>query len=71
LGAAGHSHRTGAGGAGPGSQGPPNAAIAARLLITEKAVDKHINNGFRKLDLVVSAEDNRRVLAALAYRDSK
>ena len=53
------------------AEGRTNAAIAARLFVSEKAVDKHITNVFRKLDLVVSAEDNRRVLAALAYRDSE
>lgn len=49
------------------AEGRTNAAIAARLYISEKAVDKHINSLFRKLNLPNSAEDNRRVLAALAY----
>lgn len=49
------------------AEGRTNAAIAARLYISEKAVDKHINSVFRKLDLTASAEDNRRVLATLAY----
>jgi len=49
------------------AEGRTNAAIAAQLYVTEKAVDKHINSVFRKLDLAMSAEDNRRVLAALAY----
>jgi DNA-binding NarL/FixJ family response regulator len=49
------------------AEGRTNAAIAARRFITEKAVDKHLTSIFRKLDLPASAEDNRRVLAALAY----
>ena len=49
------------------AEGRTNAAIAAALFVTEKAVGKHINNVFRKLDLVESADDNRRVLAVLAY----
>jgi DNA-binding CsgD family transcriptional regulator len=49
------------------AEGRTNAAIAGRLYISEKAVDKHINNVFRKLGLTASAEDNRRVLATLAY----
>jgi DNA-binding CsgD family transcriptional regulator len=49
------------------AEGRTNAAIAARLYISEKAVDKHINGVFRKLGLTASAEDNRRVLATLAY----
>lgn len=49
------------------AEGRTNAAIAARLFITEKAVGKHINNVFRKLELPESADDNRRVLAVLAY----
>jgi DNA-binding CsgD family transcriptional regulator len=52
------------------AEGRTNAAIAARLFITEKAVDKHINNLFRKLNLTASGEDNRRVLAALAYHET-
>jgi DNA-binding NarL/FixJ family response regulator len=44
-----------------------NAAIAAKLFVTEKAVSKHINNIFTKLDLPPSDDDNRRVLAVLAY----
>jgi DNA-binding NarL/FixJ family response regulator len=49
------------------AEGRSNAAIAARLFITEKAVGKHTNNIFSKLGLPPSADDNRRVLAVLAY----
>jgi DNA-binding NarL/FixJ family response regulator len=49
------------------AEGRSNAATAARLVITEKSVSKHINNIFTKLDLPPSADDNRRVLAVLAY----
>jgi DNA-binding CsgD family transcriptional regulator len=49
------------------AEGRTNAAIAARLYISEKAVDKHINSVFRKLELDRSTQDNRRVLATLAY----
>jgi DNA-binding NarL/FixJ family response regulator len=49
------------------AQGRSNAGIAGTLVVTEKAVGKHINNVFRKLDLTESADDNRRVLAVLAY----
>jgi DNA-binding NarL/FixJ family response regulator len=49
------------------AEGRTNAAIAAKLFVTEKAIGKHINNVFRKLELVESADDNRRVLAVLAY----
>jgi DNA-binding NarL/FixJ family response regulator len=51
------------------AEGRSNAAIAGRLSITEKAVAKHINNLFAKLDLPMAADDNRRVLAVLAYLD--
>jgi DNA-binding NarL/FixJ family response regulator len=47
--------------------GRSNAAIAGRLFVTEKAVSKHINNIFTKLGLPPSDDDNRRVLAVLAF----
>ena len=37
-----------------------NLAIATRLVITEKAVSKHTNNIFTKLDLWQDTDDNRR-----------
>ncbi|GAA4588963.1 response regulator [Actinoplanes octamycinicus] len=49
------------------AQGRSNAAIATQLGVTEKAVSKHINNMLTKLDLPPSDDDNRRVLAVLAY----
>ena len=49
------------------AEGRSNAAIAAVLVVTEKAVAKHINNIFTKLDLPVDADDHRRVRAVLAY----
>ncbi|MFF3517777.1 LuxR C-terminal-related transcriptional regulator [Streptomyces sp. NPDC002573] len=49
------------------SEGRTNAAIAARMFITEKSVSKHSNSIFLKLGLERSEEDNRRVLAVLAY----
>ncbi|MGI8456583.1 MAG: response regulator transcription factor [Propionibacteriaceae bacterium] len=49
------------------ASGRSNAAIAASMVITEKAVGKHIANVFTKLGLTVSDDDNRRVLAVLTY----
>jgi DNA-binding NarL/FixJ family response regulator len=49
------------------AEGRSNAAIAARMFVTEKAVSKHTNSIFSKLDLPPSEDDNRRVLAVLAY----
>lgn len=49
------------------AQGLSNAAVAAAMVITEKAVAKHTNSIFTKLDLPVSENANRRVLAVLAY----
>lgn len=52
------------------AEGRTNAGIASRLVITEKAVSNHINNIFAKLELFPTEDDNRRVLAVLAYLDS-
>jgi DNA-binding NarL/FixJ family response regulator len=52
------------------AEGRSNAAIAARLFITEKAVSKHTNSIFNRLSLPPSEDDNRRVLAVLAYLGS-
>jgi DNA-binding NarL/FixJ family response regulator len=49
------------------AEGRTNAAIAARLVVTDKAVSKHISNIFIKLDLYPAEDGNRRVLAVLAY----
>ena len=49
------------------AEGRSNAAIAARLFVTEKAVSKHTNSIFIRLGLPQSEDDNRRVLAVLAY----
>jgi DNA-binding NarL/FixJ family response regulator len=49
------------------AEGRSNAAIAARLYVTERAVAKHTASIFAKLDLQPSDDDNRRVLAVLAY----
>ncbi|KPI32032.1 two component transcriptional regulator, LuxR family [Actinobacteria bacterium OV320] len=51
------------------AQGRSNAAIAGKLVVTERAVAKHTANIFVKLGLEVSDDDNRRVLAVLAYLD--
>jgi DNA-binding NarL/FixJ family response regulator len=49
------------------AEGRSNAAIAARMFVTEKSVSKHTNSIFMRLGLPQSEDDNRRVLAVLAY----
>ncbi|MGX1269562.1 response regulator transcription factor [Streptomyces phaeoluteigriseus] len=51
------------------AQGRSNTAIAQKMVVTERAVAKHTANIFVKLGLEVSDDDNRRVLAVLAYLD--
>lgn len=49
------------------AEGRSNAGIAEELVVTERAVEKHVTAIFSKLDLVPAAEDHRRVLAVLTY----
>jgi DNA-binding NarL/FixJ family response regulator len=49
------------------AQGRSNAAIAATLFLSERAVEKHINALFTKLDLGAAPDVNRRVKAVLLY----
>ena len=49
------------------AEGRSNAAIAQRLVVTERAIAKHTAAIFTKLELQPSDDDNRRVLAVLAY----
>ncbi|MFI5959692.1 response regulator [Cryptosporangium sp. NPDC051539] len=49
------------------AEGRSNAAIARQLRVTDAAIGKHITGIFTKLDLEPAGDDNRRVLAVLAY----
>jgi DNA-binding NarL/FixJ family response regulator len=49
------------------AEGRSNNAIAEALVVTERAVEKHVTSIFSKLDLTPATEDHRRVLAVLAY----
>lgn len=49
------------------AEGRSNAAIAGALVVSPRAVEKHVANIFTKLDLPLSPDDHRRVLAVLAY----
>jgi DNA-binding NarL/FixJ family response regulator len=52
------------------AEGRSNSAIAGVLVVTEKAVEKHVGNIFTKLSLPPSDAENRRVLAVLHYLES-
>jgi DNA-binding NarL/FixJ family response regulator len=49
------------------AEGRSNRAIAERMVVTERAVEKHVTSIFSKLRLPASSDDHRRVLAVLAY----
>jgi DNA-binding NarL/FixJ family response regulator len=53
------------------AEGRSNLAIGQKLFLSESAVGKHIASIFGKLGLAPSNDDNRRVLAVLAYLDRR
>jgi len=52
------------------AEGRSNTGIAERLVVTERAVEKHVTSIFQKLGLPQAQEDHRRVLAVLTYLQS-
>jgi DNA-binding NarL/FixJ family response regulator len=49
------------------AEGRSNQGIAERLVVTERAVEKHVTSIFSKLKLPAATADHRRVLAVLVY----
>jgi DNA-binding NarL/FixJ family response regulator len=49
------------------AEGRTNPAIARSLVVSDKAVEKHVSNIFSKLDLPPTEDDHRRVLAVLQW----
>ena len=52
------------------AEGRSNAAIAEQLVVSERAVEKHVTSIFGKLGLAASGEDHRRVLAVLRFLET-
>jgi DNA-binding NarL/FixJ family response regulator len=52
------------------AEGRSNGAIAERLVVTERAVEKHVRSIFQKLGLQPADSDHRRVLAVLRFLDA-
>jgi DNA-binding NarL/FixJ family response regulator len=53
------------------AEGRTNAAIAGQLVITQRAVEKHVKSIFQKLRLTPADTDHRRVLAVLRYLEAR
>ena len=49
------------------AEGKTNRAISQQLYMSERGVERHVTGIFTKLDLPVTDQDHRRVLAVLAY----
>jgi DNA-binding NarL/FixJ family response regulator len=49
------------------AEGRSNKAVAEQLVVTERAIEKHVTSIFGKLRLSAAPQDHRRVLAVLAY----
>jgi DNA-binding NarL/FixJ family response regulator len=52
------------------AEGRSNGAIAEQLVVSDRAVEKHVTSIFSKLDLSASNEDHRRVLAVLRFLEA-
>jgi len=52
------------------AEGLSNSAIAARVFLTDRGVEKHVTSIFQKLHLPVAADTHRRVLAVVAFLQS-
>ena len=52
------------------AEGRSNSAIAEQLVVTDRAVEKHVTSIFSKLDLDATPEDHRRVLAVLKFLEA-
>ena len=64
------SHRPRTRGARADGRGPSNAAVAERLVVTERAVEKHVRSIFQKLAPAAGRIGNRRVLAVLRFLEA-
>jgi DNA-binding NarL/FixJ family response regulator len=53
------------------AEGRSNAGIARRLWVTEGTVEKHVRSILTKLPLMATEDDHRRVLAVIAYLESR
>jgi DNA-binding NarL/FixJ family response regulator len=53
------------------AEGRSNAAIASKLVVTQRAVEKHVHSIFSKLRLPPVETDHRRVLAVLRYLEAR
>jgi DNA-binding NarL/FixJ family response regulator len=53
------------------AEGRTNAAIASELVVTQRAVEKHVKSIFQKLRLPPAESDHRRVLAVLRYLEAR
>ena len=53
------------------AEGRTNAAIASELVVTQRAVEKHVKSIFQKLSLPPAESDHRRVLAVLRYLEAR
>lgn len=53
------------------AEGRTNSAIGKQLVVTDRAVEKHVANIFQKLNLTASDDDHRRVLSVLKYLEGR